>query len=68
MVNENKLLFESWVSGQDLKRAVKHPVVEGMHYMNEMKISRIYRDSRLPAIGGGANEVMSDIIARMAGL
>lgn len=40
----------------------------GMGYMNEMRISRIYRDSRLIAIGGGADEVMCEIIARMDGL
>jgi citronellyl-CoA dehydrogenase len=39
----------------------------GMGYMNEMKISRAFRDSRLISIGGGANEVMSEIIAKMEG-
>lgn len=40
----------------------------GAGFMNEMKISRIFRDSRLTAIGGGANEVMSDVIAKMEGM
>jgi citronellyl-CoA dehydrogenase len=40
----------------------------GMGLMNEMKISRFYRDSRLISIGGGANEVMSDVIAKLSGL
>ncbi|MFC1858562.1 acyl-CoA dehydrogenase family protein [Thermodesulfobacteriota bacterium] len=39
----------------------------GMGYMNEMSISRAFRDSRLLSIGGGANEVMSEIIAKMEG-
>jgi len=39
----------------------------GLGYMNEMKISRQFRDSRLVAIGGGANEVMSEVIAKMEG-
>jgi citronellyl-CoA dehydrogenase len=40
----------------------------GMGFMNEMRISRFYRDSRLISIGGGANEVMSDVIAKFSGL
>jgi citronellyl-CoA dehydrogenase len=40
----------------------------GMGFMNETKISRVYRDSRLSAIGGGASEVMSDVIARLEGM
>lgn len=39
----------------------------GMGFMNEMWISRAYRDSRLLAIGGGASEVMSEIIFKMTG-
>jgi citronellyl-CoA dehydrogenase len=39
----------------------------GMGYMNEMKISRAFRDSRLMSIGGGASEVMSEIIAKLEG-
>lgn len=40
----------------------------GMGFMNEMKISRFFRDTRLISIGGGANEVMSEIISKMMGL
>ncbi|MCP4020772.1 MAG: acyl-CoA dehydrogenase [Desulfobacteraceae bacterium] len=40
----------------------------GMGLMNETRISRMYRDCRLMAIGGGANEVMSDVIANFSGL
>ena len=39
----------------------------GLGYMNEMLISRYYRDARLFSIGGGADEVMKEIIARMEG-
>ena len=39
----------------------------GMGFMNEMRVSRAFRDSRLISIGAGANEVMSDIIAKMSG-
>lgn len=40
----------------------------GMGFMNEMKISRFFRDTKLIAIGGGANEVMCEIISKTSGL
>ena len=39
----------------------------GLGFMNEMRISRDFRDARLISIGGGASEVMSDIIAKLEG-
>jgi len=39
----------------------------GMGYMNETQVSRAFRDAYLGAIGGGANEVMSEIISRLEG-
>jgi citronellyl-CoA dehydrogenase len=39
----------------------------GLGYMNEMLISRYFRDARLFSIGGGADEVMKEIIARVEG-
>ena len=39
----------------------------GMGYMSETPISRIFRDNRLFPIGGGTNEVMTEIIAKMEG-
>ncbi len=39
----------------------------GMGFMNEMRISRMFRDSRLISIGAGANEVMSEIITKTYG-
>ncbi len=39
----------------------------GLGYMNEMLISRYYRDARGLAIGGGADEVMREVITRLEG-
>ena len=39
----------------------------GLGFMNEMLISRYYRDARGLAIGGGADEVMRDVIAKLEG-
>ncbi|MFH1137719.1 MAG: acyl-CoA dehydrogenase family protein [Pseudomonadota bacterium] len=39
----------------------------GMGFMNETLISRYFRDTRIMSIGGGADEVMLEIIARMEG-
>ena len=39
----------------------------GVGYMEETWISRYFRDSRLLSIGGGADEVMLQVLARMDG-
>jgi citronellyl-CoA dehydrogenase len=39
----------------------------GMGYMEETWVARYFRDSRLTAIGGGADEVMLQVLARMDG-
>ncbi len=39
----------------------------GAGFTSEMPISRFYRDVRLMSIGGGADEVMCDIIVKMEG-
>ena len=39
----------------------------GMGFMTESVVSRFYRDARLAAIGGGADEVMLTILAKMMG-
>jgi len=39
----------------------------GMGYMWESKIARMYRDSRLASIGGGADEIMLSIICKLDG-
>lgn len=40
----------------------------GAGFMNEIPISRAFRDSRLISVGGGANEVMREIITKMEGI
>ena len=40
----------------------------GMGYTWENKVSRMYRDGRLGSIGGGADEVMLQILARTMGI
>jgi citronellyl-CoA dehydrogenase len=40
----------------------------GMGYMEETPISRYFRDSRLASIGGGADEIMLQIISRLEGM
>lgn len=40
----------------------------GMGYMEETWISRYYRDARLLSIGGGADEIMMGIIAKLEGM
>jgi len=40
----------------------------GMGYMNETPISRLFRDTRLASIGGGADEVMLEIISKRMGM
>jgi len=39
----------------------------GAGFMNEMPISRFFRDSKLISVGGGADEVMKEIIAKLEG-
>jgi citronellyl-CoA dehydrogenase len=38
-----------------------------MGFMDESLISRLYRDMRLPSIGGGADEVMLQILSKFMG-
>jgi citronellyl-CoA dehydrogenase len=39
----------------------------GSGFINEMPISRFFRDSKLISVGGGADEVMKEIIAKLSG-
>lgn len=53
-----------------LVRAVSDGCVQmygGMGFINETLISRNFRDSRILSIGGGADEVMSEIVAKLEG-
>jgi citronellyl-CoA dehydrogenase len=40
----------------------------GSGYMDDLPISRIWRDTRLITIGGGTSEIMKEIIAKRVGL
>ena len=40
----------------------------GASYLMDLPIQRAWRDSRLMRIGGGADEVMREIISKMRGL
>jgi acyl-CoA dehydrogenase len=40
----------------------------GMGYMRESEVERHYRDARILGIGGGANEIMNEVIAKRLGL
>ena len=40
----------------------------GMGYMEETRVNRYWRDSRLASIGGGADEIMLGIIAKTMGI
>jgi citronellyl-CoA dehydrogenase len=40
----------------------------GMGFMNETPISRFYRDGRIASIGGGADEIMLEIISKRMGM
>jgi citronellyl-CoA dehydrogenase len=40
----------------------------GMGFMNETPISRFYRDCRVTSIGGGADEIMLEIITKRMGM
>ena len=39
----------------------------GMGYMHDGPMSRIFRDGRLTSIGGGADEVMLQILSKFMG-
>jgi acyl-CoA dehydrogenase len=40
----------------------------GLGYMRESEVERHYRDSRILRIGGGADEIMTEVIAKRLGL
>ena len=40
----------------------------GVGYMRESEVERHYRDARILGIGGGANEIMNEVIAKRLGL
>jgi len=40
----------------------------GMGYMWDNPVARVYRDGRLTSIGGGADEIMLEIICKQMGM
>lgn len=59
------------LKGGRLARQVADTCVQfhgGMGYVEEYPIARYFRDSRLLSIGGGADEVMLEIIAKYEGI
>jgi citronellyl-CoA dehydrogenase len=51
-----------WIPGECLR------FWGGQGFMHENRISRTYRDMKLAAIGGGANEIMLHVIAKKLGM
>ena len=50
------------------RKAFGRSIIENQGFMHENRISRTYRDMKLAAIGGGANEVMLQVIAKKMGI
>jgi alkylation response protein AidB-like acyl-CoA dehydrogenase len=60
-----RVMAKYWVS--DLENKVVDTCLQlfgGYGYMNEYSIARMFRDSRVQRIYGGANEIMKVLIAR----
>jgi len=69
--NVTKLASMAKLKAGRLCRSVPEQCLQfwgGMGYMEESLINRLCRDMRLGAIGGGADEVMLAIIAKMMGI
>ncbi|MEM8799994.1 MAG: acyl-CoA dehydrogenase family protein [Pseudomonadota bacterium] len=65
-----KLASMAKLKGCRLSRQVHDSCLQywgGMGYMSETPVARRYRDSRLGSIGGGADEIMIEIIAKYMG-
>ena len=56
------------LQGTELSDKVMYECLQmfgGYGYMEEYKIARMFRDSRIGTIGGGSSEIMREIIAKM---
>lgn len=51
-----------WVAGEAVQ------IFGGAGYMRDCKVERIFRETKVLSIGGGASEVMKDLAARQMGL
>jgi len=69
-VDVTRLASMAKLKGGRLVREVADSCLQyygGMGYVNETPITRLYRDSQLMSIGGGADEVMLAIICKFMG-
>ena len=72
-INGEQLIAEAALAKQTAVEAaefVANAAVQlhgGMGYMRESEVERHYRDVRVLGIGGGATEVMTDLVARLRG-
>ena len=69
--NVTKLASMAKLKAGRLCRSVPEQCLQfwgGMGYMEESLVNRLCRDMRLVAIGGGADEVMQSIIAKIMGI
>lgn len=71
--NSTGAISDSLLAKRQAVEAVEWVVSEavqifgGMGYMREAEVERHYRDARIFGIGGGANEVLNDLAARLLG-
>lgn len=71
--NSTEAITDALLAKRQAVEAVEWVVSEavqifgGMGYMRETEVERHYRDARLLGIGGGTNEVLNDLAARLLG-
>ena len=66
---EKAAMAKYWLSDLQCKVADQCLQLHGGYgYMNEYKIAKAWRDSRVQRIYGGTNEIMKEIIGRSMGL
>lgn len=71
--DDAKLALDACIAKNDAVAACDHVVDEavqifgGAGYLRESEVERHYRDARILGIGGGTNEVLTDLAARLLG-